>query len=321
MLDKINGKKEYTIVPANEGTAYEGLRALWSEVFGDPLLYIDAFYDSFGGDINGYAVVDETGDVCSALTCYLCGTYEDRPVYVSYAICTREDMRGQGLAAMLTEHVRDEVTAAGGISIVSPAEPGLEEFYARLGYEPHFFAAERAVMAPGLDDEEYEECDEFDIEIEGGGSGAFEPAFDMQRVSPEVYNMYREAFLAGQPHVELSDSMLGLIEKESEGGRGLYAINRGDAVCVIGESGAGTVVMTELVLNPILEELSLDIDTEIAAMTAAHFGAFETVFRTPGAGRCQSMIAGLPERSGEGDETEEEYGPALWLPYFGFPVD
>ena len=180
-------------------------------------------------------------------------------------------------------------------------------------------------MAPGFDDDEYEECDEFDLDIGDSGSKPFEPAFDLQRIPAEMYNMYREAFLAEQPHIELSDVMLGFIEKESEGEGGLYAINRGDAVCVLGETGAGRVVMTELVLNPVLEELSLDIDTEIAAMTAAHFGAFETVYRTPGAGRCQSMIAGMPgsiEDDGSEDSgSEEEYDRHRGLPYFGFPVD
>ena len=57
---------------------------------------------------------------------------------------------------------------------------------------------------------------------------------------------------------------------------------------------------------------------EIAAMIAKHFDAAETVFTTPGAGGCQTMIYGLPEREIPAEESEEYefYGE----PYYGFPI-
>ena len=287
---------------------YEGVRALWSEVFGDPLLFIDSFYETFGDDIKGYAAVDEEGRVCSALTCYLCGTYGGAPVYVSYAVCTAPGMRGSGLAGMLTEHIRDMVTAKGGISIVSPAEPSLEGFYAGLGYEPHFFAAENAVLSTLLDDEEFDDFDEFDIDIEGSGSGeAAAVQFTVQQTAAEVYNRYREAFLAEVPHIELSEAMLKFIEAEYT----LCVINGGDAICAVADADPGRTVLAELITSPVLLELSLDIDTEIASMAASHLGSAETVYRTPGAGRCQSMAAGIQVHD----------TPEYALPYFGFPVD
>ena len=343
-MENTDSKKEYTIVTASGGAAYEGLRALWSEVFGDPLLYIDAFYESFGDDIRGYAVVDSAGEVCSALTCYPCGTYDGRPVWVSYAICTRKDRRRLGLAGMLVEHVRDEVIAAGGISLVSPAEPSLESYYAGLGYEPHFLAAERAVLNPDFDAEEFDDFDEFDIDIEGASPTPFRSEIDLQRVSAVTYNKYREAFLSGCPHVELNNSMLRLIQNESMDERGLFIVNGGDAICVIGGADAGRVSITELIVSPVLLELSLDIDAEIAAMIAKRFGAFEAVYRTPGFGGCQSMAAGLPQsvhaETGGGGDAVNGSGPSgagvpdfdpdsdypletAWpaAPYFGFPVD
>ncbi len=296
---------------------YEGLRALWSGVFGDGPDYVDAFYENFGDDITGYVAADETGRVCSALTCHLCGTYADRPVYVSYAVCTREDMRGQGLAAELITFVRDRVTEAGGLSIVSPAEPSLVPYYAGLGYEPHFFAAERAAMSPEFDFEEYDDFDEFDLDIEGADPTPFRAEIDLQMMSAEKYNRYREAFLAGQPHIEPSSDMLCLMEAESMGGRGLYSINRGDAICAVSHADPAAVIVTELILNPVLKELSLDIDAEIASMTARHFGAAETVFVTPGEGRCQGMIYGLPD---ECEQQDEEYEVYYEKPYYGFPI-
>ena len=112
--------------------------------------------------------------------------------------------------------------------------------------------------------------------------------------------------------------MLRLIESVSMNGCGLYSINRGDAVCVIDKADPASVTVTELILNPVLKELSLDIDSEIASMIAKHFGAAETIFSTPGAGRCQGMIYGLPREHRE--QTEEDvyyYGE----PYYGFPIE
>ena len=288
----INGK-EYAIVPAKSGAAYEGLRDLWCGIFGDAPEYVDEFYANFGEDIMGYAVTDEAGRVCSALSCHLCGEYEGRPVYVSYAICTREDMRGQGLAARLTAYVRDEVTKAGGISVVSPAEPSLVQYYAELGYE-------------------------FDLDIEGADPTPFRATIDLEPLSPEKYNRYREAFLAGRPHVEPSGAMLRLMEAESMDGCGMCSVNRGDAICIVSGADPARVVLAELILNPVLHELSMDIDVEIAAMIAKHFDAAETEFITPGAGGCQTMIYGLPEGRSAAEETEEYdfYGE----PYYGFPI-
>lgn len=296
---------------------YKELRALWCEVFGDTPEYVDDFYESFGDDIRGYAAVDENGEVCSAITCHPCGTYRGRPLYVSYAICTREENRGQGLAAMLISFVRDKVIEAGGISIVSPAEPSLVSYYAELGYEPHFFAIQRAAMSPEFDLEEYDDFDEFDLDIEGADPTPFRAEIDFQQIPAEKYNIYREAFLSGQPHIEPSEEMLRVIEYDSLNGCGLYSVNRGDAICVVRHADPAKVVLAELILNPVLKELSFDIDTEIASMIARHFGAAETLFVTPGQGGCQGMAYGLPD---EPEEQTDEYDYYCERPYYGFPI-
>ena len=329
-----------TIREIKYGSAeYPELRTLWCEVFGDEPAYVDAFYENFGDDITGYAVTDETGAICSALSCHLCGTYTGMPVYVSYAVCTRPDKRGQGLAAGLISYVRNKVIASGGVSIVSPAEPSLVSYYEKLGYEPHFFAIERAVMSPEYDLEEYDDFDEYDLDIEGADPTPFRAEIDLQQISAEKYNKYREAFLTDQPHIEPCSRMLSMIESESMNGCGLYLVNRGDAICAVSYADPVSVKVTELILNPILKELSFDIDSEIASMIARHFGAAEALFTTPGPGRCQSMICGLPPVSGNGiaeadetagttntgryEETEEfsEYGGYIEKPYYGFPID
>lgn len=300
----------------DEGGIYEGIRALWSEVFGDAPGFIDAFYENFGEDIRGYAVTDEDGSVLSALTCYLCGSFRGQDAYVSYAVCTSPDHRGLGLGAKLVSHVRELVLKEGGVSIVSPAEPSLEAWYGSLGYEPYFYAPRFTLFTADDDDEEYEDFDDYDIDIgDGEAFEAFRPGIDLKPADRHLYNKYREAFLADRPHVDLSDKMLRLIESECAEDGGLYIINGGDAICDIETAKGGSLIMTELILSPVLEELSLEIDREIAVSIARQMGAFEVTYTAPGPLRCQSMAAGV--RPHDESEEEPEYGTA----YFGFPIE
>lgn len=291
---------------ADTDVKYKGLRALWCEVFGDSEAYVDSFYALFGDDIKGYVAVNAEGEVLSALSCYRSGEFEGRDVYVSYAVCTREDSRSFGLASFLCNHVKDLVIARGGLSLVSPAEASLEAFYEKIGYKRCFFSSEKAVLSPEFDSEEMIDDDGLDLDF---GDEEFKPAipaFDMECIGRELYNRYRESFLAETPHISLSPAMLSLAESESEGGRGLYVLNRGDAICAVNGSSGGRLVLAELIVNPLLREYSYDIDSEIASLIASHCSAYEAQYRTPGMGSCQSMIAG-----------ECGDGPA----YFGFPID
>ena len=294
---------DFIIEIAEYGSAsFDELKDLWCKTFGDTEEFVEAFYDCFG-DIEGYVALDEGGRVCSALTCYKAGNYAGKPEYVSYAVCTREDCRGLGIAGELTEFVRDEVMGRGGISIVSPAEESLEDFYGKHGYERAFFAAPRAVLAESFDEEldeyEFDEEDNFDI---------VRPEADIRKVDASLYNKYREAYLADLPHIEASGDLLKAAELAGEG---FYTINNGDAVCCISEKKRGQLMLSELILSPVLLDLSSEIDGEVAQLLAAHFDAVEVVYSMPGAGKCQSMATG--------DLAEGEEGSAP--PYFGFPIE
>ena len=308
-------ENSFEIKTTDESGVYEGLRSLWCEVFGDEPEYVDDTYENFGEDIKGWAVTDESGTVISALSCYRCGTFMGQDVYVSYAVCTSPDHRGQGLAAMLVRRVREQVLAGGGISLVSPLEPSLEDWYADLGYEPYFYAP-RITLFAADDDEEYEDFDDFDMDIgDGGPFEALRPEIVLEPADRETYNRYREAFLANRPHVELSGSMLKQVEQECYDDGGLYIINGGDAICDISTAEGGSLIMTEFILSPVLGELSLEIDAEITTAIARQIGAFEVTYTTPGEMRCQSMAAGVKPFDCE----EEGYG--YISAYYGFPIE
>jgi GNAT superfamily N-acetyltransferase len=321
--------RDFRIESADTNERYEGLRALWCEVFNDEPDFVNGMYEAFGAnpdegvyaseEIRGYAVLDAKDEVISALTCFLSGTYEGRPVYTSYAICTKDNMRGLGLAGRLVEHVRDIVLDAGGISLISPAEPSLIDFYGAHGYEPHFYAIQNHAL---LDDEELFEFDEEDDEYE-----KFKPEFEMKALDAASYNKYREAFLSVRPHVELSDAFMKLIYEESmqpDGSSGLFSINGGDAICALAEHPSGMPMIAELILNPVLSELSMEIDSEIARMIALRLGTDAVLYRTPGPGACQSMTAGLKAESlfdEDDEEAEMAYNYTCYEAYYGFPID
>jgi hypothetical protein len=248
---------------------------------------------------------------------------------VIYAVCTDPEYRGRGLAGRLIEYAEDIIDGAGGISIVSPSEESLVGYYERLGFEPHFMVREAAAFADGSDPFGFGGDEEDWAEDEDDDFEAFEPGLSMVPVSTGMYNKYREAFLCDTPHISLSEPMLELIRAESCGGDGLFVINGGDAVCTlmtVYRDGYEQIMAAELLVNPMLTDLSLEIDSEIAVRMARHLGMEMLIYRTPGYGRCQSMISELPEmpeyaEAGEALDPEEEMLFTGMPAYFGFPLE
>ena len=169
-----------------------------------------------------------------------------------------------GLAGELTSFVRDivisdpgavftladgtPITGKGGVSLVSPAEESLINFYEALGYKRHFFADYKIAFSDSAFDNAASDEGDFiepefaegaDVSIWGDdtgdidGAGVFDPGVSLTPVKADEYNSYRESFLADIPHIALSGKMLEFIKSESLNGDGLYVINGGDAVCMI----------------------------------------------------------------------------------------
>ena len=332
-------KTRFRIEIADTREKYEGLRALWCEVFKDEPEFIDGMYTAFGADIGagkftsseiaGYAVCDEEGRMLSALTCYNFGEYAGKPVYVSYAICTAEDARGLGYAGALVSYVRDMVTERGGISLISPAEDSLENYYARFGYEPYFYAAEKIIC---------EDDEEFIFDEEDAGYEKADPARAPAHVGCDEYFEWREKFLADLPHVLPSAHAMKEIEKEAtlpDGRSGLLLIGSGDAICNVyirsdeerrgADAGRAkpAVLLTELIVNPALKEMSSEIEDEIALRVAAYFGESDIEYRTltrkkQDNGYCQSMVCGIEGAAGSGSGDDNN---GKTEPFFGFPFE
>lgn len=300
----------YRIVSTADAGVYEGIRALWCRVFGDGPEYVDMFYRRFAGEIRGCAVIDEQGKVVSALTCYRYGSYGETPVYVSYAVCTEPESRGNGLASMLVSYVRDEVISGGGISLICPAEPSLIDYYEALGYVPCMTSASIEALPYGsagvFPDDGWDTEDLWDEDGEEEFE-AFEPELSIKTIGADEYNMYREAFLAEVPHFAMSAEMAGLVADESADGSGFLMINGGDALCTVFRDEEGGVTAEELLINPMLSDISYEIDEEIASRLAKQLGVTRLACRMPGYGGCVAMAAA-------------EDG-TVYDAYFAFPIE
>ena len=266
---------------------YEGLCALWCAVFGDAPAYVDALYETFQSEVQGYVATTPEGRIVSAATCFLCGSFEKKPVYVTYAVCTDEAYRGRGLAGTLVEEIRDDVTHRGGLSIVTPAEPSLLAYYARFGYRPFFFAGSRA----------------FPSQPDHTAPRALPLA--IRPLDGAAYNALRENILAKRAHISLSANMLRMIEKESvlaDGTVGLFLLGEGEAVCAATQDAQ----ISELLCDPASPADAQALEERALQTVAERLGQTSVVAYTPGGQLCQAMVYGMPEEMQEG--------------YYGFPL-
>lgn len=283
-----------------EDHEYEELRQLWCDTFGDDPVFVDELY--YAMDAHGFTFEHE-GILHSFLTLFQAGTFQGKPVLVSYGICTRPESRGKGYGGELVEAIRQKVNEAGAISVVCPAEASLVEFYERHGYETGYYAKN--------DDAE---AAELDIPIE----------LKVSMLTPEEYNRFREAFLLEVPHVTFHEDFMTFIKNDSVNAQGLLLINDGDAICTLNYGSDDEMGISELIVNPALGEVSFEIADQIAGGLAKMFDVERCYFRTPThivytdesgdhysqGTYVQAMVSGaeLP------DDTNT-------MPYYGFPID
>lgn len=123
------------------------LTQLWRQVFGDTAETIGAFYRAFPR-VRATVAENQAGElVCMAHVLPQTLTEEGRthPAAYLYAVATREDYRGQGLAGTLLRFTEALLERLGyRCAVLVPAEPSLFGYYARLGYEPAFLRSRTA---------------------------------------------------------------------------------------------------------------------------------------------------------------------------------
>ena len=117
------------------------MTALWQQVFGDSEATITGFYEAFPR-CRAAVAENEVGALVSIVHVLpQTLTVEDQtiPAAYLYAVATRPDYRGRGLASTLirfTEALLERLDYR--CAVLVPAEPSLFGYYARLGYTTAF---------------------------------------------------------------------------------------------------------------------------------------------------------------------------------------
>ncbi|MGI6721519.1 MAG: GNAT family N-acetyltransferase [Anaerovoracaceae bacterium] len=283
---------------------------LWQDTFGDSPREIRAFSDHFAGDCQRLVLEDE-GRVRAELTRFKMGELVfaggassgegHLPAVVSYAICTDAASRGRGYGSAITAYARDITGDEGGISMLSPAEDSLVDFYQPLDYCSFFYMEERRIEAT-------------DILREKSSDYAGPMAV---RMDARDYCSLREEFLAGRTHIRLSPATAGFVRICSLDGRGMLCLNGGQAICVCDAySSDERLLVTELLTrdeNGAHEAAAMQMMADLAA----YYGRRECIWRMPARSDSESkklqamLVPGRNFPAAAGAEA----------PWFGFPFE
>lgn len=174
---------------------------IWNACFGDSQGIIDEFLDAFRGNIRKFTLTGQGNQVCAALTQFHMGTLSELstashaadisavPVQISYAIGTDPLQRGHGYGSAITQYAAEQAEKNHALSVLSPADQGLVNFYLPLNYIPFFYKEELTAEAASKSDRNIDNL-------------------IIRPVSPAEYHILREEFLQNRPHIFLSDQAL-----------------------------------------------------------------------------------------------------------------
>ena len=109
------------------------LRQLWKQAFGDTDAYLDSFF-AFGYAPDRCRQISIDGKVAAALYWFDC-EFSGKKIAYLYAIATDEAYRNRGLCRRLMEDTHRHLKALGYAgALLVPANPGLFDFYKKMGY-------------------------------------------------------------------------------------------------------------------------------------------------------------------------------------------
>jgi len=197
-------KNNYIIRP-REASDFSDFVELRSKVFGDDAEFIEFFDACFRDDYLDFLIV-ENQDGSEVLQASLTqfdmgklvvpeGKVSDiagKSIEMSYAICTDTAARGKGYGSHITVYAREIAESSRKLSMLSPAEPSLINFYEPLEYKKFMYAEQGSVLVSEHVDFEFSKL-------------------QIKALTPQEYNNYREAILANRVHIKLSEGALRFV--------------------------------------------------------------------------------------------------------------
>lgn len=194
-------KNNYIIRP-REASDFDDFISLRRKVFGDDEEFIEFFDNCFRDDYLDFLIIeDQDGNevLQAALTQFDMGRLVVPPdkvseiagksIEMSYAICTDPAARGKGYGSHITVYAREIAESSRKLSMLSPAEPSLINFYEPLEYKKFMYAEQGSVLVSEHVDFEFSKL-------------------QIKALTPQEYNNYREAILANRVHIKLSEGAL-----------------------------------------------------------------------------------------------------------------
>ena len=110
-----------------------GLKRLWQQAFGDPMPFIDGFFET-GFAPERCRCLHQDGQLAAALY-WLDAQFEGQKLAYLYAVATHPDFRNRGLCRRLMADTHDLLKKKGySAAALLPAEKELREMYAKMGY-------------------------------------------------------------------------------------------------------------------------------------------------------------------------------------------
>jgi len=130
----------------------DSLKEIWQSCFNDPREFIDYYYANQFNEEFTRVLSMENGEIGAMLTLKPVNliTWQEEIIYSTmlYAVATHPKFQKQGLASELINKANEELVKNGVYtSVVVPAEPGLFDFYKKLGYQEVFYIRE-SVLTP-----------------------------------------------------------------------------------------------------------------------------------------------------------------------------
>ena len=207
-------KNNYIIRP-REASDFDDFISLRRKVFGDDEEFIEFFDNCFRDDYLDFLIIEDQdgGEMLQAsLTQFDMGKLvvpegkvsdiAGKSIEMSYAICTDPAARGKGYGSHITVYAREIAESSRKLSMLSPAEPSLINFYEPLEYKKFMYAEQGSVLVSEHVDFEFSKL-------------------QIKALTPQEYNNYREAILANRVHIKLSEGALrfaaGLVAPDTAG--------------------------------------------------------------------------------------------------------
>ena len=324
-------KNNYIIRP-REASDLEDFVSLRRRVFGDDAEFIEFFDACFRDDYLDFLIIEDQDDnevLQASLTQFDMGKLvvpegkvsdiAGKSIEMSYAICTDPAARGKGYGSHITVYAREIAESSRKLSMLSPAEPSLINFYEPLEYKKFMYAEQGSVLASEHVDFEFSHL-------------------QTNVLTPQEYNNYRETILANRVHIKLSEGALrfaaGLVtpatagsapDWEAESGApdssGLLLISDGAeplAIAACEAAEAGSLAAAEL-LTFSEDGGHKELGIAIAKALATRCGAKRCDYMMPSRSGSETSAA-LGMISASYEELSEVYSaaPGECPPYMGF---